>query len=150
MSRPFLVPKPNGKWQLVIDYRYLNTQLKGIHFPLPVIEDQLARQVGNSVFSLLDLEVGFHQMHQEPSCCHLMAFITPFGVKEWLVWPMGVEVGPQVFQRLVQWVLCTCPHSEPYSDDVLTGTGDPQGRRTNFCGVGRLLDSLAYQDGDAA
>ena len=44
VSRAFLVPKPNGKWRLVIHYRYLNTQLKGLNFPLPVIEDQLARQ----------------------------------------------------------------------------------------------------------
>ena len=57
VSRAFLVPKPNGKWRLVIDYRYLNTQLKGVNFPLPVIEDQLARQVGNSVFSLVRLAV---------------------------------------------------------------------------------------------
>ena len=62
-----------------------------------MIEDQLARQVGKSVFSLVDLEDGFHQMHLEPSCCHLAAFITPFGVYEWLVLPMGVKVGPQVF-----------------------------------------------------
>ena len=46
--RAFLVPNPNGKWRLVIDYRYLNTQLKGVNFPLPVIEAQLARQVGIS------------------------------------------------------------------------------------------------------
>ena len=150
VSRACLVPKPNGKWRLVIDYRYLNTQLKGINFPLPVIKDELARQMGKSVFSLVDLEDRFHQMHLEPSCCHLTAFITPFGVYEWLVLPIGVQVGPQVFQRLVQWVLRTCPHSGPCIDDVLTGTGDPQGPRTSFCGVGRLSDSQAYQDEDAA
>ena len=47
VSRAFLVPKPNGKWRLVIDYRWLNSQLKGEHFPIPVIEDQLAKQKGN-------------------------------------------------------------------------------------------------------
>ena len=85
-------------------------------------------------------------MHLEPCCCHLTVFIAPFGVNEWLVLPMGVKVGPQVFQRLVQRVLRTCPHSGPYIDDVLTGTGDPQRPRTSFCGVGRFLDSQAYQD----
>ena len=35
VSRAFLVPKPNGKWRLVIDYRYVNTQLKGQNFPPP-------------------------------------------------------------------------------------------------------------------
>ena len=39
VSRGFLVPKPGtNKWRLVIDYCYLNTQLRGCEFPLPVIE----------------------------------------------------------------------------------------------------------------
>ena len=43
IARAFLVPKPgNNKWRLVIDYRWLNSQLKGEVFPLPAIEDQLA------------------------------------------------------------------------------------------------------------
>ena len=98
VSRAFLVPKPNGKWRLVIDYQYLNTQLKGLDLPLPVIEDQLARQEGNSVSLLVDLEDVFQQMHPDESSCSLTAFITPFRVYEWKVLPVGVEVGPQVFQ----------------------------------------------------
>jgi hypothetical protein len=55
-SRAFLVPKPNGKWRLVVDYRYLNTVIKGCPYPLPVIEDQLLKQSGNVLWSLIDLE----------------------------------------------------------------------------------------------
>ena len=93
IARAFLVPKPrNNKWQLVIDHRWLNSQLKRSNFPLPVIEDQLANQHG-FLFTLLDLEDGFHQMHLEEDSKHLTAFCTPFGVFEWNVLPMGVEVG---------------------------------------------------------
>ena len=41
------MPEPNGKWRIVIDYLYVNTQLNGHDFPLPVIEDMLLRQQGN-------------------------------------------------------------------------------------------------------
>ena len=146
VSRAFLVPKPNGKCRLVIDYRYLNTQLKGLNFPLPVIEDQLACQEGNSVFLLVDLEDGFPQMHLEESSRSLTAFITPFGVYEWKVLPMGVKVGPQVFQRLVAWVVRNCPTSGPYIDDVLTGTGVPRNYAPSDHGPGKLFDSHAYAD----
>ena len=44
VARAFLVPKPGGKWRLVIDYRHLNSCLEGRNFPLPVIEDQLANE----------------------------------------------------------------------------------------------------------
>ena len=75
----FLVPKPgNNKWQLVIDYRWLKSQLKGENYPLPVIEDQLANQHGNFLFTLLDLEDSFHQKHLEEDSKHRTAFCTPF------------------------------------------------------------------------
>ena len=126
VSWAFLVPKPNRKWRLVIDYRWLNSQLKGQNFPLPVIEDQLAKQQGNFIWTLVDLEDGLHQMRLAPSSQPLKAFVTPFGVFQWTVLPMGVNVGPHIFQRMVAHVLRGCrPASCPYMDDVLTGTGKP-------------------------
>ena len=45
VSRGFLVPKPGtNKWRLVIDYRYVNAQLRGCEFPLPGIEDLFVKQ----------------------------------------------------------------------------------------------------------
>ena len=38
-ARAFVVPKPGGKWRLVIDYRHLNSQVSDDPFPLPVRED---------------------------------------------------------------------------------------------------------------
>ena len=121
VSRAFLFPKANGKWRLVIDYRWLNNQLEGHNFPLPVIRDQIAKQLGRFVFTLVALEDGFHQMRLAQESHPLTAFITPLGTYMWTVLPMGVKVGPQVFQRMVQHVLRNCmPELGPYIDDVLT------------------------------
>ena len=50
VRRGILVPKPStNKWRLVIDYRYVNTQLRGCEFPLPGIEDLLVKQAGNQL-----------------------------------------------------------------------------------------------------
>ena len=84
VSRCVLLPKPGtNKWHLVIDYRYLNSCLEGKNFTLPIIDDQLPNQQGNFIFSLIDLEDGFHQMHLEEESKHLTVFCTPFGVFEW-------------------------------------------------------------------
>ena len=123
VSRDSSVPKANGKCQLVIDYRHLDTQLKGQDFPLPVIEDQLANQNGGFLWSLVGLEDGFHQMHLAREHWHCTSFSTPFGVFEWKVLPMGVTVGPEAFQRMLAYCLKGCPDSRPYIDDVSTGTG---------------------------
>ena len=63
VSRGLLVPKPGkNKLKFVIDYRYVNTQLRGCEFPLPVIEDLFVKQAGNQLWTLLNLENGLHQM----------------------------------------------------------------------------------------
>ena len=143
VARGFLVPKPGvNKWRLVIDYRYLNSCLKGHEFPLPVIEDTLLSQAGNHLWTLLDLEDGFHQMPLEESSRFLTAFCTPFGVFEWNVLPMGVKVGPAAFQRMVSWCLAhhQVPGARAYIDDILTGT------RPTERGKGKLLDSRAFEE----
>ena len=71
--------------------------LPGHEFPLPVIEDMLLRQQGNRMWTLLDLEDGFHQMPLSEDSRQYTAFYTPWGVFEWKVLPMGVKVGPQAF-----------------------------------------------------
>ena len=62
-SRAFIVPKPNGKWRMVIDYRYLNSMIEDDSGPLPVIEDLIATQGKNCLWSIFDLEDGFHQLN---------------------------------------------------------------------------------------
>ena len=132
-TQAFLVPKPmdarkplEKQWRLVLDYRYLNTQTKDDPFPLPLIEDLLHRQCRNRIWSIFDLEDGFHQMHLAPECQECTAFITPKGLYHWTVLPMGVKNGPAMFQRLIQWILRGIPHAIVYIDDVLSGTSGDQ------------------------
>ena len=61
-SRAFFVPNPNGKWGLVIDYRHASTQIGNYRFTLPLIEDQLIEQSQNHLWTIVELEGGFHQM----------------------------------------------------------------------------------------
>ena len=102
VARAFVVPKPGkNEWCLVINYRHVNSCLKGNNFPLPAIEDQIANQQGNFIFTIIDLEDGFHQMHLEEESKHLTPFCTPFGIFKWNVLPMGVKVGPAAYQQMV-------------------------------------------------
>ena len=140
VSRGFLVPKPGTKkWRLVVDYRYVNTQLHGCEFLLPVIEDLFVKQAGNQLWTLLDIQDRFHQMPLSECSRQYTAFCTPFGVFEWRVLPMGMKVGPQGFQRMVSDCLKSLqPHKHICIVDLLTGT------RLKLCGKGKILDSKAY------
>ena len=106
-----------------------------------MIEDLLQGQAENHLWTLLDLEDGFHQMPLLEKCRHLTAFCTPAGTFEWKVLPMRVKVGPQAFQRLVSWCVGRLkPHIRAYIDDILVGT------RPIYSGKGRLLDLHAIME----
>ena len=63
-SHAFLVPKPNGKWRLVLDFKNLNkATLNNYKWPLPNIKEMLER-VGDSRpthFAVFDLTSGYYQ-----------------------------------------------------------------------------------------
>ena len=133
-ARAFVVPKPGGKWRRVIDYRHLNSQVSDDPFPFPVIEDMILSQGKNALWSDFDLEDGFHHMHLAPESRQYTAFVTPRGVYEWLVLPMGLRTAPTAYHRMVAACLDTgfgeqkgfTKHfgAKPYIDDLLHGTPD--------------------------
>ena len=140
VSRGLLVPKPGTKKsRLVIDYGYVNTQLRGCKLPLPVIEDWFVKQAGKQLLTLLDLEDVFHQMPLSELSRQYTAFCIPFGVFVWGVPPTGAKVGPQAYQRMVSGCFKSLqPHKHIYINDLLTGT------RPKLCSKGKIIDSKAY------
>ena len=86
----------------MIDYRHLNSQIKDLPFPLPNIEDRLVDEGKNVLWTIFDLEDGFHQMPLTEESKKLTAFMTPWGVFEWEVLPMGLETAPAAYRQMVQ------------------------------------------------
>ena len=54
--------KPDGSLRMCIDYRGLNLLTVKDKYPLPRIDDLLDILAGASVFTLLDMAQGFHQL----------------------------------------------------------------------------------------
>ena len=134
VSRGFFVPKPGTKkWRLIIDYRYVKTQLRGCKLWLPVIEDLFVKQAGDQLWILIYFVDGFHQMPLSECSRQHTAFCTPFGVFERRVRLMGVKVGAEAFWIMVSHYLNSLqPHTHIYIDDPLTGT------RPKLCGKGQV------------
>ena len=130
---------------MVVHCRYLNSQTKDDHFPLPLIENLIGKQAENRLWSIFDLEDGFHQMHLDPASWHLTAVVTPWGTYEFTVLPMGVKNGPAMFQRMIMWILKDVPYACVYIDDVLVGSGHAHGRALldeHFEAVSSVLDAF--------
>ena len=123
----FFVPKPDGTYRLVIDYRYLNGLTIPNRWPLPLIEELLDTLGGKVLFSKFDAHSGFHQLPIAPESQHLTAFITPLGLFEFTRLPMGVCNGPAAFSIAMSNMVDDIAETTVYLDDTLVSTQSPSG-----------------------
>lgn len=74
-----LIPKKDNDFRLCVDYRKLNKNTIRDNFPLPVIDDLLDTLRNKTIFSILDLKSGFHQIKISSESTKYTAFVTPKG-----------------------------------------------------------------------
>ena len=82
------------------DYRRLNLVTTLDRYPLPNMQD-LASHVHATIFSKLDLVLGYHQVPVKEEDKAKTATITLFGLFEYNVMPFGLRSAGQTFQRLI-------------------------------------------------
>ena len=99
-----LVPKPDGSIRFCVDYRKLNQVTKKDRYPLPQVADVVDGMQGTSIFSIIDLKSGFHQIQVDPEECEKTAFICHRGLFEFVRMPFGLANGPSHFQRVMDLV----------------------------------------------
>ncbi|KAL8569843.1 hypothetical protein ACOMHN_038536 [Nucella lapillus] len=97
-----IVRKKNNEIRLCVDYRALNAKTIPDAYPLPRIDDSLDALGGAKLFSTLDLASGYYQVAMKREDQEKTAFVTPFGLYEYLRMPLGLSTAPATFQRLMQ------------------------------------------------
>ena len=76
---PFASPvlfarKPDGSLRFCVDYRKLNALTKKNRYPLPLIDETLARLSKARIFTKLDIRQAFHRIWISPESEELTTF----------------------------------------------------------------------------
>jgi hypothetical protein len=105
-------------WRICIDYRELNQRTTKNAHPLPYAMDQIQRAAGHMWYCFLDLKDGFWHIKIAEKDRHKTAFITPFGLYEWIRMPFGLCNASAIFQALVEEMIGEFDFAGGLLDDI--------------------------------
>ena len=115
------VRKRDGSVRPCVDFRQLNDRTKKDAFPIPRTQDCLDALEGSVFFSTLDITSAYNQIPIRDEDIPKTAFVTKYGLYEFITMPFGLCNAPATFQRLMeialgglQWSTCLI-----YLDDVI-------------------------------
>ena len=149
---PFASPilfakKPNGGLRFCIDYRKLNNITRKDRYPLPLLDETLARMNRAKVFTKLDIRQAFHRIRMDPGSVDLTTFRTRYGSYKCKVLPFGLTNGPATYQRYMNDVLfdylddfCTA-----YLDDIMIYSENELEHEEHVCKVLQRLRNAGLQ-----
>ena len=102
-----LVDKPSapGQWRLCIDYRLMNDVTEPVRWPLPRMDDTIARLGDYKYFTTIDLAWGFWACKVDERDQEKTSFVTEDGQYRWTRMPMGWQGAPATFQKATDLLL---------------------------------------------
>ena len=101
-----VVPKESGDIGICVYMRQANTVIERSRHPIPTIDDVLSELSGSTVFTKLDLTMGFHQLElKEGISRDVTTFTTHAGLFRYKRLMFGICSAPELYQHVISQVL---------------------------------------------
>ena len=114
-----VAPKSGGDIRLCVDMRRANEAIIRERIPMPTVDEVLESLNGSTVFSKLDLRLGFHQIELSESSRDITTFATHDGLFRYKRLLFGVNSAPEKYQQIVRQVLAGIEGVQNIADDLV-------------------------------
>jgi hypothetical protein len=116
-----LAKKPGGGIRVCVDYRGLNAVTAKNRYPIPLIRETLDLLCHAKYYTKLDVIAAFNRLRITEGDEWKTAFLTRYGLYEYLVMPFGLQNAPAAFQHFVNSVLHKFldKFASAYLDDII-------------------------------
>lgn len=114
-----VIVKDNGQLRLCVDMRRANAAIRREIYPMPTIDDVLARLSKAKWFSRLDVREAYHQLELEEGSREITTFITHKGLFRYKRLMFGVCSASEAFQKIFEQIISPCGNTLNFQDDVI-------------------------------
>ena len=115
-----VVSRRGEKIRICLDPADLNKAVKREHYPIPTVEEIVAKIPDATVFTVLDAKSGYLQVKLDYESSLLTTMNTPIGRYRWLKLPFGIKSASEMYQRAMDEMLEGIDHAYAIMDDIHT------------------------------
>jgi len=134
-----VVPKKSGEVRLCIDMREANQAIQREKHIMPTIDDLRNDLNGATVFSVLDLRSGYHQLELDAESRPITTFTTHVGLRRYKRLLFGINAASEIFQETIAEMIADLPGCRNISDDVIVWGQDDKSHDDNLLAVLKRL-----------
>ncbi|GFQ78935.1 retrovirus-related Pol polyprotein from transposon 297 [Trichonephila clavata] len=118
----------NPSLRLALNLRLLNNVIDGCSYPLPKIQDITTKLAGFKLFTVLDLNSAYWQIHLPKEYRKFLTFTTPWKTFQFKRLPFGIKHAAAYFQSMMDKVLskCVCNCIHCYQDGIIIAANSIQ------------------------
>ena len=111
MVNSMVVSSRGENIRICLDPADLNKVVKCEHYPIPTVEEIVAKIPDATVFTVLYAKIRYLQMKLDYESSLLTTVNTPIGRYRWLKLPFGIKPAPEMYQRAMDEMLEGIDHA---------------------------------------
>lgn len=120
VSPAVFAPKPNkDDVRICVDMRRANEAIQREKLPIPTVDEVLEELNGSTVFSKLDMNMGFHQIELEEGSRDITTFSAGDSLFRYKRLSFGVNSAPEQYQHIIRQTIAGCPGATNIADDIV-------------------------------